>query len=99
MLLMELLIKPKKEKPKKKKVLKESAEESSIQEMILTQLEMGQLTPSEAWARIKKVTPTDELFFWEMEFHSCCAMLDDESAVPTPDKSFRMPGLPSGTKH
>ena len=77
MLLTELLIKAKK---KKKKILKEGGE-TTTQDFILSTFEAGQISKEEAWEQIKKVTPKEELFFWEMELISAAEMMDDPTNV------------------
>lgn len=53
-------------------------QETSIQDIILTQFELGQLTYEQALERLKKVTPADQMFFWELELQ----MADELKQTP-----------------
>lgn len=76
MILTELLLKPKKPKKPKKKVLKE-VHETSQQDFIISAFEAGEISKEEAWERIKKCTPKDLLYFWEIELFMADDLLND----------------------
>lgn len=41
--------------------------ETSMQDFIISQFEVGDLTYEQALAKLKKITPKDQMFFWEHE--------------------------------
>ena len=51
--------------------------ETDMQEFIISQYEVGQISYEDAWAKIKEITPEDQLFFWEMELGSAKDLMDD----------------------
>lgn len=53
------------------------AEEEAMQHFIINKYELGQLTYEQAWAEIQKITPEDELFFWQMEIDACRDYLEE----------------------
>lgn len=64
--------------------------ETSQQDMILSRYEAGQISRDEAWKEIKRVTPKDLLFFWEMELNSATDLM---YGVPSEE------GNPNGRLH
>ena len=52
--------------------------ETSMQDFIISQFEAGELTYEQAFKKLKKITPADQLFFWEHELAMADELMKDQ---------------------